>query len=300
MKLTEHQRLLLPYDPAPPETIGGRLPSIPQLWERASLFFSRVITHIGSTASFSQRMRLTRSEKKEVLGWLEPVEKLARSCLLVRAFSFLMMTPEGRRLMRDTPKIPMPEPKRPDSTPARITRIPIWHTHAPYARMLAERCKIEQQKAAEGAARDKYDPANWGGAFRVLGWSLPEGQGQQPPKKKLPQWAMLLSASLDPDPVGAWRTRSEPRVKDPCEEQDRPALVLARRIETLARVIANPAPAVKRLARYIARLPREALEPLKDLYEYRRSYWLHTGRDALLAADHACRAACVYCALDTS
>jgi hypothetical protein len=300
MKRTQHERLLLPYDPPPPATIGGRLPSIPQLWERAKVYFARVITQIGSTASFSQRMRLTRSEKQEVLGWLEPVEKLARSCLLVRAFSFLMMTPEGRRLMRETPKMPMPEPKRPDSTPPRITRIPIWHTHAPYARLLAERRKIEEQKAAERAARDKYDPANWGGAFRVLGWSYPEGQGQQPPKEKLPNWAMVLSVSLDPDPVGAWRTRSEPRPKDPCQDQDRPALILARRIEALARVIADPAPAVKRLARYIARVPREALEPLKDLNEYRRSYWLHTGRDALLAADHVCRTVSVYNALDTS
>jgi hypothetical protein len=296
MKRSEHERLLLPYDPPPPAAIGGRLPSIPQLWERAKVYFSRVITQIGSTASFSRRMRLTRSEKKEVLGWLEPVEKLARSCLLVRAFSFLMMTPEGRKLMRETPKMPMPEPKRTDSTPPRITRIPIWNTHAPHARMLAERRKIEEQKAAERATRDRYDPANWGGAFRVLGWSYPEGQGQQPPKKR----AMVLSVSLDPDPVGAWRTRSEPRPKDPCEEQDRPALILARRIEALARVIADPEPAVKRLARYIARIPREALEPLKDAYEYRRSYWLHTGRDPLLAADHVCRAVSIYTALDTS
>ncbi|HEY7797524.1 MAG TPA: hypothetical protein VIA80_02070, partial [Hyphomonadaceae bacterium] len=71
-------------------------------------------------------------------------------------------------------------------------------------------------------------------------------------------------------------------------------------IETLARVIENPDRAVMRLARFIARLPREALEPLRDFNEYRRSYWLHTGRDALLAADHVCRAASIYCVLDTS
>jgi hypothetical protein len=80
----QHARLLPPYDPPLPAAIGGQLPAIPQLWERARLFFSRVIDHIGSTASLSKRWRLTRAEKKEVLGWLEPVEKLARSCLLVR------------------------------------------------------------------------------------------------------------------------------------------------------------------------------------------------------------------------
>ena len=113
MKLTEHQRLLLPYDPPLPATVGGRLPSIPQLWERAKLLFTRVIDHIGSTPDFSKRWRLTRAEKTTLLGWLEPVEKLARSCLLVRALNFLMMTPEGRRLMRETPKMAMPSPPKP-------------------------------------------------------------------------------------------------------------------------------------------------------------------------------------------
>src|SRR5262245_2728219 len=101
MKLTDHQLLLLPYDPPIAPPAGGKLPSIPQLWDRAKVMFARVIDHIGSTARFSQRFRLTRTDKKQVLGWLEPVEKLARSCLIVRAFSFLMMTPQGMKLLRE-------------------------------------------------------------------------------------------------------------------------------------------------------------------------------------------------------
>jgi hypothetical protein len=290
-----HARLLLPYDPPLPETLGGRLPSVPQLWERARLFFSRVISHIGSTSSLSRRWRLSRKEKKDILGWLEPAEKVARSCLLVRALNFLMMTPEGCRLIRETPKIAMPEPAKTGSTTPRVTHIPHggWHTHAPYARALAERRKLEEQKAAERAARDRHDPANWGGSFRVVGWSMPEGEGRPPPKKKLPQWAMLLTASLDPDPVCAYRTRHEPKKKP--DEKDAPALILARRIQALARVVDNPEPAVKRLARFIARLPREALELLKDIACIARSYWTQGDLDARLAAAHVRQASAAYC-----
>jgi hypothetical protein len=282
-----------PYDPPLPAAIGGRLPSIPQLWERARHLFCRVMLHVGSTADFSRRWRLSRTSKKEVLGWLEPVEKLARSCLLVRVLGFLLMTPQGLKLLRETPKMAMPAPKKPDSTPPRITRIPIWHTVAPMARAMAERQKLEEQKAAERAARDRHDPENWGGGFRVIGWSLPDDHKRAPPGKKMPQWAALLRDSLDPDPIGAYHTRHPPR--EVVRETDPPALILARRIETLARVLENPAPAVMRLARYIAKLPREALQTLKDTASSRRSHWRHGADDSVSAAAHVRRAASVFC-----
>ena len=64
-------------------------------------------------------------------------------------------------------------------------------------------------------------------------------------------------------------------------------------------MINDPARAVMRLARYIAKLPREALEPLTDLNAYLRTHWLHGGRDYITAADHVRRAASVLCGLDT-
>jgi hypothetical protein len=299
MKLTEHERLLLPYDPPLPPPAGGKLPSIPQLWERAKVMFGRVIAHIGSTATFSQRMRLTRTEKKEVLGWLEPVEKLARSCLLVRAFNFLMMTPQGRKLLRETPKMAMPEPpKPPGQQNTRSTKIPLggWHTHAPYARVLAERRKLEEQRAAERAARDRYDPQNWGGGFRVIGWNFPEDETRAP-QKKMPQWAQLLRMSLDNTPLTPAIARPLPKT----EEKERPALILARRIEALARVIEKPERAIHRLARFIARLPKEALEGLREQYTYARPHWLQgRGLDIPQGAAHARCATTAFCALDSS
>jgi hypothetical protein len=300
MKLTEHQRLLLPYDPPPPPAIGGQLPSIPLLWERTKLFFARVIGHIGSTSALSKRWRLSRDEKQLVLGWLEPVEKLARSCLLVRAFNFLMMTPEGRRLMRETPKMAMPSPPNPPGQKSNpySTKVlmPGWHTIAQNWRAAMEQKKLDEQREAERAARDRYDPANWGGGFRVLGWTFPEDESRSLPAASRKRSRVGIDF-FEPNP---WAAIDSPLSKPEREsEKDRPALILARRIEALSQVIDNPDRAVMRLARFIARLPREALETLKDLNAFVRRHWLHCGRDPGLAADHVRRAASVYCALDT-
>jgi hypothetical protein len=289
----------LPCDPPLPAAIGGALPSIPQLWERAKVMFARVITHIGSTADFSKRWRLTRIQKKEVLGWLEPVEKLARSCLLVRAFNFLMMTPQGQKLLRETPKIEMPKPPAPQPAPTHKTTIPMpgWHTIAQNQRALAEQQKIEQQRAAEQAAVDRHDPGNWGGGFRVVGWRMPEpedGQRAVPcgfQKQRLP-WVEMV----EPNP---WLAHGSVEKKPP-REKDEPALVLARRIEALGRVINNPAPVAMRLARFIAKLPKEALEDLREQYTFARPHWFQ-GRafDIPHAAAHARRAATIFC-IDSS
>jgi len=298
MKLTEHQRLLLPYDRPIPPPAGGKLPAIPHLWERAKVMFARVISHIGSTAAFSKRWRLSRSEKKVVLGWLEPVEKLARSCLLVRAFNFLMMTPQGLKLLRETPKMELPGRLQQRPAPPRKTIIPMpgWYTIAENQRARAEQQMREQQRAAEQPAVERYDPETWGGGFRVVGWRMPEPEEGAVPggfQKRRQPWIEVI----EPNP---WLTGGSLKERKPPHEKDRPALVLARRIEALSRVVENPGPAIYRLARFIARLPKEALEDLCVQYAYARPYWFQ-GRalDVCEAAAHVRRAATVFC-LDSS
>ena len=84
-------------------------------------------------------------------------------------------------------------------------------------------------------------------------------------------------------------------------EKERPALILARRIEALSRVIENPGPAIYRLARFIARLPKQALDALKEQYAYARPHWLHgRGLDIPHSAAHVRRATCVFCEPDSS
>jgi hypothetical protein len=300
MKLTDHERLLLPYDPPLPPPAGGRLPSIPQLWDRAKIMFARVVDHIGSTSCFSKRWRLSRPEKKEVLGWLEPVEKIARSCLIVRALGFLMMTPQGLKLARETPKIEMPKAPHERPRPVSRTTIPTpgWHTIAQHQRALAEQRKQEEQRQAERAARDRYDPANWGCGFRVVHWQFPEpGEGASAVPLQFRKRSRVGIDVFEPNPwpaIGPPLSRPEPE-----REKDRPALVLARRIEALSRVLANPAPAVMRLARYIAKLPRAAVEPLKETTSSRRFHWRHGGEDSVAAAGQVRLAASVFC-LDSS
>ncbi len=299
MKLTEHQRLLLPYDPPLPAALGGRLPAIPQLWERAKIMFARVIGHIGSTSGLSRRWRLSRAEKKEVLGWLEPVEKLARSCLLVRALGFLMMTPEGRRLMRETPKMAMPAAPHERPAPVSKTIIPMpgWHTIAQNRRALAEPRKLERQDETERAARDRHDPDNWSCAFRVFGWQFPEPENGRAVPAQFQKSRRPWVETIEPNP---WLALGRVDRKAPAGEKPSSALILARRIEALGRVIDNPEPTLRRLARFLARLPREALDLLQETASGIRSCWLHGADDARSAAAHVRRAATVMCAPDTS
>ncbi|HEX5007622.1 MAG TPA: hypothetical protein VFV70_10945 [Hyphomonadaceae bacterium] len=293
-----HSRLLLPYDPLPPPAAGGRLPPVPQLWERAKVFFARVIDHIGSTGRFAQRMRLAHREKREVLGWLEPVEKLARSCLLARALGFLLMTPQGQKLRRETPKIAMPMAPHQRPAPVHKTTIPApgWHTIAQNWRAAMEARKLDEQRGAARAALDRYDPENWGGAFRVVHWQFPEPEDKRPVPAALRKPRRVGIDIFEPDPWPSIRSPLDRPQRH--EEKDRPALILARRIEALARVIDNPEPAIMRLARYIARLPREALQGLTEATAIPRPYWLHGGDTPRAAAAHVRRAAEVYCYIE--
>jgi hypothetical protein len=287
----DHTRLLLPYDPPLAAAIGGALPSIPSLWDRAKVFFERVIKEIGSAADFSKRWKVSRKERREVLGWLEPVESLVRSCLIVKAIAFLLMTPEGRKLMRDTPKMPMPEWPKPKTSDNHIVTIPHpgWSTIAAHRNALAERERLEAERAARKAATDRHDPANWACVFRSVGWKFPEDDAERPPPKKLsPVWISVL----DPDPL--WPVTDPARKPSGPATKDRPALKLARRIEAVARVLADPGKATWKLARFLARIPSEALDGFKDAYARTRSWWKHGFTENRQAKAHIRRAATVF------
>jgi hypothetical protein len=242
-------------------------------------------------------LRLARKERRELLGWLEPVETLARSCLIVRAFAFLLMTPQGRKLLQDAPRIEMPTP--PHQLAAQNARrglkipMPGWHTIASNWRALVEQRKLEEQREAERAARDKHDPETWGGAFRIVGWSFPEPEQTRPVPAQFQKLRRVGIDVFEPDPrpVAAsplTRPRPEP-------EPERPAFRLARRIAQLGRVIDNPEPAIRRLARFLASLPLEALEPLKEQTASAGAHWRQgCGLDVRHAAAHVRRAAAVF------
>src|SRR5262249_46742025 len=129
------------FAPLPP-TQGGRRPAIPDLWERARAFFGRmgrqVTDTFGTMRILSMRAILRRKEKRELMHLLLPAQKLARLCIVIEAATWLVMTPEGRKLLRETPKQSPPEqtriPFQPTNTHVVSVPYPGWNTIARHRR----------------------------------------------------------------------------------------------------------------------------------------------------------------------
>jgi hypothetical protein len=288
----DHLRMLLPYDPPLPATDGGKLPALSSLWDRAKTFFARVIDHIGSTSDFAKRRAISRNEKRELLNWLKPVETIVRASLVTRAITFLLMTIEGRRLLRETPKMAPPE-REPEKPAVKSTRIPHpgYHTIWQSPRILAERQKLEQQRAAE-AAQTRANPDNWRGTFRIIKWNLGAPEPPPPPPPENPWWV----TNIDPE-ASALRPRPVAKQKRALQKTDQPALVLARRIESLSHILSDPRPAISRLARLLARLPRDAITEEWAAAVHVDQHWNHGQQDVRAVRDHLRAAVGVYCRL---
>jgi hypothetical protein len=212
--------------------------SIPDLWEKTKAMFARMIETAGGEDSVRAQRRFTRTQRYEILGWLEPVEKLARAVLLVRALTHLLMTPEGRRLMKETPRQAPAPTHGPGST--RSTRIPHpgWHT-------IWQKPCLAPPPPPPPPARPA---ASRRCAFRI--WVTPPEPVRATSAFRRPGiidlWAETPASVQPPSP----RTASQ----DPLAAKARPSR-LARRIDALVRALAHPEPIIRRLARLIARLP---------------------------------------------
>jgi hypothetical protein len=112
------------------------LPSIPHLWAEAKRLFARALANVGEPREIARRENLSRTMRREIVLWVEPVEKMVRGLIAAKAVIHLLMTPEGRKLLREAKRsYPEPEPEieaprpRPGST-VRTIRIPHpgWHT----------------------------------------------------------------------------------------------------------------------------------------------------------------------------
>lgn len=158
---------------------------VSSLWQRAKAMFAALTDTIASAASLFQRLRFTRTERQKLAARLVPVEQFVRILMIMEAAPFLLMSPEGRRLREDTPKIDPPAPPRPTALPvgvakpAHSTRIETagWNTIAALLPRIDPRVvEREQREALErriaglealtqdapaAAAADNCDPENW-------------------------------------------------------------------------------------------------------------------------------------------
>lgn len=229
--------------------------SIPELWTRAKAMFGVLMREVTSAAALARKRKLGRRERTDILCRLVPVEKLVRCLLVTEALIYLMMTPEGRRLLKTAPKIPLPSPPPPVGVKKSSHKVTIpmpgWQTIAALQPRIDPRIIAGETPAPV----DQTSPENLSRPFRVLGWNHP--QPDDPPPKENPRrnWITTLDDSNFPLPPK--QLCKQPPPAEP--NHDPSAHEIARRIAALERVLANREPAIRRLARYIAGLPRDVL-----------------------------------------
>ena len=256
---------------------------MPTLWERAKAMFAAMLAAITSVADLTRRACFRRKERRALATRLVPVEKLVRMLMMTEAATFLLMTPEGRRLREETPKIEPPAPPPPPvgvPRPSHQTRIlmPGWQTIAalqPYVDpRIVEREQREHREALErriaglealtqdapaNADAADADQTHWRCRFRVLRWV--HDQPDAGPQASLPRPRCIGFADTN-FPIVAGMTvvdRAQRASETSDDAAPRNGHDLARRIEALSRILANPAAAIRRLARSLAALPADAL-----------------------------------------
>jgi hypothetical protein len=242
---------------------------------RARELFAVMLETIVSAATLARRAFLSRATRRDLLARLKPVEKIARLLLITRAATYLLMTPNGMRL-RQTAK-PAALPKHLTSAPARRTRI--W-LGATLACCQPRPAPMPIANPAPPAAADKTDPSHWACRFHVLRWRTPMRE-PKPPRARI--WSMSLEDDL---PTGPPQPAAPAAVHAGERDDAATPLALARRIEALARVLANPEPTIRRLARRLASLPAERLE-WPTLVGARVDRWWHGAPEAFNARNHA-------------
>lgn len=98
---------------------------VPQLWRRAAEMFGVLMQLAGSVCRIAAMQGRARRPRREILARLEPVEKLVRGLLIIEAVTWLLMTPAGHKLMRETPKSAPPGQRTPPaSTPTMAGQAP--------------------------------------------------------------------------------------------------------------------------------------------------------------------------------
>lgn len=271
----------------------------PTLWERAKAMLAVLLETICSAGALARRAALQRAGRRDILARLAPVEKLTRVLLVIEAATFLLMTPEGARLRREAKTIAPPAPPPPvgvrKASHKTTIVMPGWQTIAALRPRIdprvAEREARQQEQArsealarlAAGAdslvqdiagapgpdapLRDPHDPQYWRCRFRVLGWVHPFTD--EPARAARGKRRVWIASPGEPDPYPLTpqlrvqrRDAPEHTAPESMAIDGQPAAIaLARRIEALARVLANPGPAIRRLARRLAALPPDVLEP---------------------------------------
>ncbi|HEV7690528.1 MAG TPA: hypothetical protein VGO52_06895 [Hyphomonadaceae bacterium] len=271
----------------------GAAPNLPNLWQAAGQMHERILTRIATPTSLSHTARMPYNERHGLLAWIEPVEHLVRYFLIASAITFLLMTVKGRKLLRDTPKMPVPQPPGfgRAALQHREERIvmphPGWHTIANAPR--PPPAKAEPAAPEPEQPSMSLDPKTWACPFNVIRWRFQQDDTHKP---RPAAFDMLLESMRDPHiplrtshdkrTLQSAQERSAQQKSSPRHSGNPCAVNLARRLEAVGRVLENPQRHIMRVARYIARLPAGLLDQDFELPPSRR-FW-QQGREAFTGA----------------
>lgn len=224
---------------------------VPVLWERAQALFAAMLATIGSIARLAARPALRRAERRALLIRLKPVEAIVRVLLIIEAVTWLLMTPSGQKRLRAARPCAIPQPPAPPpSPPSRARAAFLAAMQAAFQTIACLRPRIDP-RAAAGRAAQADTPLRT--RFPVLHWTDDKVIREAPERRSGP-WIDILDAAC-PAPAA-----HGPAHGGAAGGADRPPnRVLARRIEALSRVLANPQPAIRRLAARLASLPPEVV-----------------------------------------
>ena len=197
-----------------------------RLWARAADLIATLIRIIGPSAMLIRDGETTRRERREIGFMIAPIEALVRSLLMSEAIAWLIGTDEGADMLRNargSPAQPAPEPESNRATSAARTAPP------------------------DDPPTDESNPAE----IHVIA-------GSQFTNAELA--AYLAPAHLGLEAYDFIRSSSVVRAARPAAtggsrrdmRRPPPNLKLARRIETLRRIIADPRAAMLALARDLA------------------------------------------------
>jgi hypothetical protein len=221
-------------------------PNTEPLWTRARAMFARAVAAVGDAAAIAVMTSLPRVLRRQIVGWLCPLEHIVRKLLLAEAAE--LHRAECARIARAP----------------RIERVPLrgmaHHVQRGSARPPAAHCApaLEARPEAARSILDKAQPNTWRASFS---FALPRNPHVVPNARApriLNLWGeypqLKKSDTHAPNAAPELTTSLEVRVCHSYSE-DAPYR-LARRFEALRRVLENPRPHAERLARVLAREAR--------------------------------------------
>lgn len=205
--------------------------SVPGLWETARWFMRWLVALCGNPCALVAVRHLSRRERRNVRFWLRPVEAMVRRLLIAEAAQIaqtLKPAPErtGRKGRRPVPGLSRGAPARPD--PEDSTSWQVRFSVGGHSR------------AGASTARNRFHPrvASLGSDADVLALARLALSAEQH------RYRRHLAEALS--------TERQEHLSVPLRPAENP-WPLARRIEALIRVLENPIPHARRLARRLAR-----------------------------------------------